>query len=167
MTTKQRVIPETSVDTNLIYQRIERAEIGEVITYDEMSDLIGRNVRTKAAHNLASARRRAFNQRQMVFDAVHKVGIKRLNDVEIVTTTQQAIDKARRSARRAAKRITAVRDFDALPKELRVKHNTFMSALSAMAAITKAGPMAKLEKIVGEAQQTLPLAKTLEAFRDA
>lgn len=165
--TPKKTIQEISVDARLLHQRLKEVGVGETITWEELSKTAGRNV--SAGHAgygaLATARRRAQVDDGMVFDAVSKVGLKRLSDVDIVNTGQSTVDRVRRAARKGAKRLLSVRDFNGLPNELKIKHNAYASLLGAVAAISQEAKVHQLEKHVQNAQAALPLAKTLEVFK--
>lgn len=162
MTDKPRF--EMSVDTKMVYDRL--LGIGETIGYDQLSELVGRDIRDGAYGSLMSARRRALNHDGVLFDAVTNVGLKRMSDPEIVSAGQRDIDKIRRAARRGYTKLTCVQNFDSLPEDERVKHNTFQTVFSALNTVTKAPAIARVEKHVSKTMQTLPLAKTLEAFSE-
>ena len=164
MTTDKRPNFELSVDTRLLYQRLKETHIGDQVSYDELSELIGRDVRNGAHSNLQSARNRCMKHDGIVFGTIRTVGLKRLNDTEIVETAEEQINRIRRASRRAAKTLAQVRDFAAMPEEAQTKHNASLSLFGAVAKITQTSQVQKLEKHVGEAQKQLPLAKTLEFF---
>lgn len=158
---------EISVDAKLLHERLKKVGIDEVISWEDLSEVISRDVRAggSAYGALTTARRRALVDEGMVFDPVKGKGLKRLSDAEIVETSQAKIDSVRRRSRAALKRLACVQNFNGLPSDKQVKHNVFASIFSAFVMVTKAGPMKKLEDQVAEAQAQLPLAKTLEAFR--
>lgn len=158
------VIPQLSVDVRMIFDRLVAAEIGDTISYAEINDMLGRKGKDPAQSVISSARRKALNEHRMVFAAVAKVGIKRLSDVEVVDTSEFSIDKVRRASRRAARRIASV-NFDALPNDKKIRHNTYLSMFGALASITTGASMKKLEGKIAESKMQLPLAKTLEAFK--
>ena len=58
-----------------------------------------------------------------------------------------------------------VKEFDKLPNDLKIKHNTYLSMFGAVSAMTKAGKVKLLESAVEKAHAQLPLARTLEVFR--
>ncbi|MGE3932390.1 MAG: hypothetical protein AB7F67_04020 [Rhodospirillaceae bacterium] len=162
----RRTIPQVSVDTNLVFQRLETAEVGEVVTYAELTVLIGRDVTTRARHNLTSAVRRAERERGMIFAPQRGVGVKRLSDAEIVEAIGAVPAALGRRARRAARWLAAVADWDALPPALKARHNAYLSALGALTEITRPATIAKLERHVDQRhRQALPVAKTLDAFK--
>lgn len=155
---------EMSIDTRVIYDRLKSAAIGQTVTFDELSKELGRKVEGDSS-NIQSALRRLVNTDGIVFDNVRGLGYKRLNDVEIVNTSERDREGMRRQARKIVKRLTCVSNFDALPNDMKIKHNAALSGFGAIAAIMTPGAMKKLEASVEQASQQLPLAKTLEAFR--
>jgi len=54
----RRSIPEMSVDTRLLIERLSRVEIGDFVSYKELSEVIGRDVQGAARGNLTTARHR-------------------------------------------------------------------------------------------------------------
>jgi len=166
MTPKSKPTFAISIDVKTVYDRLAKASIGDIVLYKELEDLIGRPVREKHRWILESARRRCFTQDRMLFGAVSKVGVKRLSDQEIVDTSHDAITRIHRASLRAARRLTVIGNYDSLPAGHKVKHNTNASALALLNHLTKENQLKKLETKVTAATRTLPLQKTLDAFRD-
>lgn len=160
-----KVIPQMSVDTRMLYERLKECDVGHTIPYQELSKIIGREVTGKARSVLATARRKAMTTDRMVFACVYKVGVKRLTDVDIVETSEDCVRRVRKASTRAVRRITTV-DFAKLPNEAKVKHNTYLSVFGALASFTQSGALKAIEKKIGDSKEALPLAKTLEVFRD-
>jgi hypothetical protein len=157
-------IPELSVDTRLIEQRLMAAKTDEIVPYTELSGIIGRDVQSTARHVLNSAINRGLAN-GAVFATVFNVGIKRLADVEIVATGDSAAVKMRRLARRAVRKLSLVKDFSAMPRQIQVRHNTLVSVMGAVAHFSKESAIKKVEAKVAESSQALPLGKTLEVFK--
>ena len=155
---------EMSIDTRLLHDRLKAANVGDVVGYEEMDRILGRDVRGDAYGSLHSARRRLQKNDQIVFGTVHKVGLKRLNDVEIVASAEAEIDGLRRRARRAGERVTCVQNFAGMPAESQIKHNASLSLFGAVSAITNSKRVKRLEERVKAARAALPLAKTLAFF---
>lgn len=155
---------EMSIDTRITYDLLMKAAIGETVTYAAIAKELGRPVSGAEPH-LQSALHRCLSNDNRVFANVSRVGYKRLGDVEIVATGERETEMLRRRAKRAGKRLTCVENFDGLPNDMKVKHNTYLSMFGAISAMTKTGAVKKLEGEVFRAQAALPLAKTLEAFK--
>lgn len=166
MTPNKRPIGTLSIDVKLVYERLAKCSTGDLVTYEDLSAIIGRDIRLKANWVLGSARRRAFTQNQMLFGAIAKVGVKRLSDAEIVATGQDALTRIHKTSLRAARRMTAIRSFDTLDAPARTKHDTYLSALGVLSHLTKEKSMQRLEEKVKASGKTLALARTLEAFSE-
>lgn len=161
-----KAIPEMSVDTTLLYQRIKTLARDEVVPYAELSKIIGREVTDKARANLQSARRRALKEDSIVTEAVFGVGIKRMTDVSIVEHTgDQVRRKIRRASKIAVKKLTCV-EFDSLTNPQKIKHNAEVSQLSTVYAFSDNSTHKKITKKVEETNKTEPLAiaATIAAF---
>lgn len=167
MTQTARAIPELSIDTQTLERLLKTCAIGDVVTYAALSDAIGRDVQNGARHILVSAERRVQRE-QMVFEPVRNVGVKRLDDAAIVGTTAGTMDRVRNLARRQRRKLECVQDFDALPNELKLKHNVAVSVFGILGHITSDRQVKKLEsKMTAQQHDALPMAKFLDAMRDS
>ena len=160
-------IPEMSVDTRLLYQRLAELQPGETITYEALSALVGHDVQRRR-QNLTSARNKALNEDGIVTEAVAKVGIKRLTDHDNVSGTGEALrSRVRRATGKAVRKLMAV-DFAALTQEDKIRQNAELSQISALKAFAKDHYTARLEAEVKKANvgMPLPLGRTLDSFKD-
>lgn len=159
-----KAIPEMSLDSRAVCERLSRAIVGEVVTYKELCELTKRDIQHRDRHILATAIGAQLRE-GVVFSSITNVGVKRLADVEIVSIGEQAIPRIRRAARRAARKLASVKSFDEMPREQKTRHNALLSVLGAVAHFTDTKRVAKVEsKVASTEGATLPLAKTLEAF---
>ena len=163
---KRFVIGEMSVDARLLYERIVKAAVGDTVTYEELSAVIDRNVQGAARSALNSARARAKRDDSMVFGTIMNSGIKRLDDIEIVGTSEAVMRHMRRTARKQVGTLASIRDFNALPNDVKVRHNASVSIMGALMQATSAKAVKTVEARVTMTQQPLALAKTLDAFKD-
>ena len=157
-------IPGPSIDRRILIERMEKASVGDLLPYSELSALLGRDVREKARGSLYSAVRYLRRQNGMVFAAVSNVGMKRLDDTEKISVAESAMRRIRKTAGRAVEALSCVDDFAGLSEDLRVRHQTLMAGAGAVATITSKKKLDQLQKRVREVGNVLPLAKTLEAF---
>ena len=156
-------LPELSIDTKTIYDYLMTIEQGEVIPYGVLSRLIGRNVQREAYPNMHSAVQKVLNDRK-VFEAVYKVGLKRLTDEEIAQISgQQTISKMRRVVRRGAKKVSSA-DYKVLSNDGKIKHNTYLSVLGAVYLATKKKSLKMIESVVGKEYKVIPQTRVLELF---
>lgn len=155
---------EMSIDTRMIYDHLSKAEIGDTVNFTALSEAIGQRVEG-ATPSVQSALRRLQNLDGRIFANVRGVGYQRLSDNEIVKTSESSRDLIRRHAAKSVRRLSCVVDFDGLPNDLKIKHNAGMSMFGAIANMLKPSSVRALENEVAKAQASLPLAKTLEAFK--
>lgn len=166
MTDTSRPRFRVSTETRAIYDKIVKMSVGEIVTYLELSKLIGDDIRANGRAPLNSARRMAQRDNQIVLDVVPKVGIKRMSDIDVVGSANATLGVVRRAARRGINRITAVSDFERLPVEMKIKHNAAVSALGVIAAMSRPKEVRKIEAAVNTSQTgQLPVGRVLEMFR--
>lgn len=153
-----------SIDAQMIYERLEKTTVGEIVGYDELTALIGSDVQLKGRGYMETARRMAMRDKGMVFGPIRGIGLKRLADTEIVRSGQSYISKIRRHARRGMKVLVSVQDFDALPNDLKVRHNATASMLGAVAQFSGSTAQKRIEGAVEQAGNKISYARTLELF---
>ncbi len=161
----RKSIAERSIDTDTLVRRLREVDVGGFVSYENLNELIGRDVQNGARHILRSAVMILLREDRRVFAPVRDEGLKRLNDREIVGTGLETTARIRRLARRGARKVTAVENYDALPKADQVAHNTHLSIFGAIGQFTRPRMVQRLTGAVEEAQKRLPLAKMLEAVK--
>jgi len=157
-------IPEQSMETRMLLDRLAKASVGEVIKYTELSELIGQDVQARSRGHLASAIKSLLNDRQMVFGVIRTVGVKRLSDGEIVAVGDEILPRIRRMAKRATRKLLAVADFNSLTNDQKIRHNAVVSSLATVSFFSKEARVKEIEKQVGSAQP-LPVGKVLGLFK--
>lgn len=155
-------IPAMSADTRTLIDHLRSLAVGEIATYADLSKAIAKDVRARR-HSLHSAMRHLLREGK-VFAAVMSVGIKRLNDQEIVAVGDEGLRRMRKMASRISRKLSCVTDFDALPEKQRHRHNALMSLSMAVGSITDSRRVEKLEQRVAQVGRSLPLASTLHTF---
>jgi len=159
-----RTIPELSIDSKLIYEKLVSLNPGESITYQSLNELIGRDVQNGARGNLVTAKKQLLNE-GVVIETIRNVGVKRLKDAEIAFSGEYAIKKARRAIQKGSKKLICVKDFDSMPQDAQLKHNFSLSVLGALEMITKPQSIKKIEHKIAEEGVKIAAGKTLELFR--
>lgn len=154
-----------SIETKQLLERLMKAEVGELITYKEMTDIVGRDIRKSGSGIMYSARRKALNDCRMVFVTIVNEGIKRASDEEIANSGSSVIDKIRRASKKGKKVLHAVNDFGALTNECKVRHNASASFLGAIDLMTRPKKIIALEEKVKEESDSINVTKTLELFK--
>lgn len=165
---EKRAIPEPSIDTQTLERVLLTVEMGDVVSYKKLSEAIGRNVQNGAWHLLQSARHRVQREYDILFEPVRGEGLKRLDDAAIVGTVTATFNRVKNIARRGRQKIACVQDFDALPNDVKVKHNVAASIFGVLGQLTKESSVKKLEgQITNGKHDALPVAKFLDAMKQS
>jgi len=109
---KTRSMFERSAETERLIDILRG--VNDEISYANASRLAGFAIHG-GTPALTSARRHLETQHGIVFDCVRGVGLRRLGDVEKVTSTARHARSIRRTAKRGTTRIGAIENFAALP----------------------------------------------------
>ena len=158
-----QTIAEQSVDTRLLVALLQKAEIGQVFNYTELSERLGRSI-MGAEPSLSSARRIVQRDFDIVFDVIRGQGIKRLSDAEIVALGDTLPGRVRRTARRMVQKIAKAKDGE-LSKDQITQRNAVVSMAGALIHMASKSNMAKLEDAVRVNAGELAVGKTLELFK--
>ncbi|MFH1719068.1 MAG: hypothetical protein ABIF19_17070 [Planctomycetota bacterium] len=162
-TEKKRAIPELSVDVKLLYQRIAAMEPGDTISYDDLSGIVYRDIRSpKGWALMASARRKALHDDGIVTECVTNVGVKRMDDVAIIGATPAYIKRVRRAARTSATKIGSIQDYAALSDNDRVQHDMAATALGLVLMGTAPKQLKRIEAQVRTSKSELPTAEAIK-----
>lgn len=154
-----------SIETKQLLERLIKAEVGELITYQEMTNIVGRDIRKEGCGIMYSARRKAENDCQIVFITVVNKGIKRASDEEIANSGTSAIAKIRRTSHKGKKRLHCVENFGSLTNESKIHHNAAASFLGAIDLMTRPKKIIALEEVVKKESNSINVTKTLELFK--
>jgi len=134
--TKLAAIPEMSVDARTLMERLQRCQVDETVSYEELSILIGRDVQRDVRYLLATARLRLLedDDNPMYFGAVTNVGLKRLAAIDLVGTGEQSLQHIRRTSRRAARvqAIVPLQELDAVTKRNALFYQSMFGVLTCM-----------------------------------
>lgn len=160
---KDRLSFQTSVETRLLYARLRTLQIGEIVTYQELSGIISQDVQQEGRGKLVSARKMVQRDDGIMCDPVENVGIKRLSDSEGNQSTTQIFGRVRRLSERGVKRLRVVNP-DNLSEEERTRRVASLSVLAVMKLMGKPKTLDKVEASNAGGGE-IPIARTLEFFR--
>lgn len=155
MSTLPRFQP--SLDVKTLSELLLSAEIGEVVTYEKMTEAIGRNI-LNSRSTLSSAMRGVQNSHQFVFSCVPTVGYKRLTNSEIVGKGEQFIKHIKRTSKRGAKNLACVQ-YDELTQDDKTSHNTRMTIFAMVQDNVSTKTTKIIEKMVSDSNAALPSAR--------
>lgn len=161
---EKRTFPKISLDSQMLYDRLIQASPGEMIGYEELTEIIGRNVQNEAYGCLYTARNRARSMNRKVFGIIANVGLKCLEDDEIVAAGYEAVSRARSRARSGLKTLICLQDYAGLPDQIKIKHNTVAAILMVANRVTTPKKIIALEGIISKTMEKLTFDQTLKFF---
>ena len=153
---------KNAVDIDALKIRLCKMQIGEVITYDQISEVIGRNIRKDGKRGIAyQAMNQLLSEQRFVFGTIRNVGFKRLNADETVESTKDGMTRIRKISRKQVKRLSAVDYGSISTNALKVQHNASISLYGAIAFAADSGNLKRLTTTNGNRPEGLPTAETL------
>jgi hypothetical protein len=162
MTEIKKGIAVKSADTSIIENRFRNTQPGDVVTYAELSTLLGRDVREFSMSNIATARRTLVSE-SIFFDCVTNEGYKRLTAEEAVNASDHYRTRAKKAARRGLVHLQNV-PFDSLSEESKRKHLTASAQLGAIELFSSSKSSKKIETAIGNNNHKMALGETLKLF---
>ncbi len=152
---------EKSADTKVIENVLSEMQVGDLLTYEQISAAIGRNVREFAIAALYSARRGLQKTKRMVFACEEGVGIRRLDDSGIVGSVEFDRKAVLRRANRTMDKLACV-NFEGLTESEKRKHTTAAAQMGVVAMFSSKASTRKIEgKINGK---PMAIGETLNLF---
>jgi hypothetical protein len=153
---------EKSADAKVIESVLIEMKVGDMVTYETISSAIGRDVRVFARGALNTARRSLLKSNQMVFDCENGIGIKRLDDGQIVSSTEADRKSLLRKANRTIDKLACV-EFEKLSIEQKRKHTAAASQMGVVAMFSSSSAAKKIESKIKDNKQ-LAIGETLNFF---
>ena len=151
-----------SIETEMIYDRIRKANINEVITYTELRALINADVQSDARRYLYTARNWALRDDNMVFGTIRNVGIKRITGDEVIGETDMALRYIHNKTNYALKVIKAT-DYDSFSPAGMKQQNARVALLGSINLFSEKKSVKKIEEQTNG--KPLTIGRTLKLFR--
>ena len=145
-------------DSEAIARVLSTLAVGDEVSYHELSAAIGRDVQTIARAAMERARYRLERDERRVFGVMFGIGLRRLDDREIVATSDRARAHIRRTSRRAARTVLCS-DYAALTREDQTKHNTALSVFGILEQLAHDRSYRRIEQGVKKSGSVLTDAK--------
>lgn len=164
---KPEILNRASADKLALFDRLKTGKPGDVVTWDELAEVIGRPVKagTLGYEPLRRARWKCVRDLGVVWEPVSAHdGLKCLNDSETVALGVHALGAIRRRARRSNVKMAAVN----AAKLDNADKLTLAGVMALNAAIESAATEKSLKRIeasVGDNPKPLPVARTLEILK--
>lgn len=162
---KQGFIPirgQLAIETSIALERLSKAKPGETVTYKELSELCGCDVR-KRRDIITTPINKLLSEQSKVFITEHGKGIRLLTNEEIPALGFKDIGRIGKIAKRSVRRLAAS-DYDTLSETAKIAHNTHLTILSMMERGTTKKSLTLVTEAVGKRTHPLPLGDTLKLF---
>lgn len=154
---------ELHPDTRLVTDALLRLEPGDALTYQQVGALLSRHI-VGSDYTIQAARRRAEREDGFVFITERGHGLRRLHDSEIAALGDDYATKLRRAAKRNARRVANVQDYDGMTPEDRAARDGALALFGAIAAASKRSTLRRLEK-AAQTEPVLSLGATFNLFK--
>ena len=161
----KQTIKQLSIDSKLIYERLSKMKKGEVVGYDELTDIIKKDVQKGGYSATMTARKMALRENGLVFECIMNEGLKALTDDENISMTgKSGFDRIRKISRRSSTKLMAIDDFDKLPPASKIKHNAHLALFGALQSATKTKTVKRIESHTEE-HSRISVNETIELFK--
>lgn len=114
-------------ETSMLIDLLKDEPIGSEVTYDELSEHIGKDVRTDGNGYLQSAREFLKTEHNQVWGVIRAQGIKHLDDSERIELSKAEQKSARRKAKRSMRTALAVVDYEKLDDAEKAEHQSLVA----------------------------------------
>lgn len=164
--TKKKTVGIASYETQQLAARLKKAvesDSYEVISYGELTRIIGYDVQAEGRAYLKSAREIVERDTGRLLGVVATEGVKLLTPEEQVAAGHDAITKTKRATSKAIKRIGRVQ-VDKLTPDQRLDHHVTASVLGAVHLFTSPKSVSKIEGAVQKSADKLAIGDTLKLF---
>jgi hypothetical protein len=156
-------IQTKSADTLILEARLRDTSPDDVVTYEEMSVILGRDVREYCKSSLITARK-TMQSESIFFDVERGVGIVRLSSDGATKASTSYVRRAKSATRKGLKHLRHV-PFAELSEEGKRMHMTTSTQLGLMDLFGSSKSAKKIETTVVKTGGPLPIGRTLELFR--
>lgn len=157
-----RGIQKKSADTSVIENRLRKTSVGDLVSYDELSKLLGRDVREFCIGSLRTARHTLIAE-SIFFDVVSKEGYLRISQEDATHAAKSYVSRARKAASRGIRHLSNVQ-FNELSDEAKRENLATAAQLGAVKLFSSSVSAKKLEEKIDGQTSPLPIGETLKLF---
>ena len=157
-------IKPTSPDTQLIIDFLAKAEKEQIITYQQISAVIGFDIKDK--YYLLATARKNLAKENILFISIRGIGIKRASDHDKVVQGCSRGRRSRNQLRKGVQELASIENYQSLSREDQVRHNLSLGVYGNLLQFTSAENMKKIEQAVRQENKPLDFTKTLELFQN-
>jgi hypothetical protein len=160
-----RPCPLPGPDTLLLTNSLRGWGVSKIVSYDELTKLLGYDCRSRKGYARLRSALKALKREGIEFRTHATVGLERLSAVGIAEKFAEETHSVNRRANRAMKTGLNVPVSD-LPEDKKAGYLANLSQVAVLRELSTKKAQLKLQNLVVESQQQLPLLKTLEAFKN-
>jgi hypothetical protein len=158
---------ERSIETTLAIKVLRDLPVGEIVTYSELAEAIGKDPQRDGYCYVSRAREILEKELEIVFAAVPNEGIKRLNPREVINLLGDRVGHLRRHSNKSVRKGTTIVPIEQqgeLGNEERLQFHEKMSHLAVIAHALTPKASRKLREAVKEANKSLPVGDLIRLF---
>ena len=151
-------------DRLVIEEALRAASVGVTVTYHSLGVLLGRDVREHCRGALTGARNSLLKDDKYVFSPIPNVGLKRMNDSEIVQDSESDFAKTRRTVSRSMRKLASV-EYDKLSQEDQLRHCAYATQAAVIREMSSKKATKRIAgKVEENGSQQIPVGQTLRLF---
>ena len=140
---RKKMKSSNNFDVQIIKEQLYDADFGDLVTFSQLSALVGKDLQTDGYHILRRALLEMENE-GYVFENVRNEGYRRLSDEERALS-DRVIVSINRKADRGIKQKTVGIDFDGMSKDAQITQNVHLYVLNLTKVVGTKKAMKKLE----------------------
>lgn len=156
---------DVSPDTLTLKSVLREAVVGKVVTYEEMSKALGRDVRKFCYPNLNAARLSLAKTESIIFGTENGVGLRRLDDRQVVESSEKDVKKIRKLTGRSLGKLQTV-DVNKLDEPTKKSFLTRSSQLGAVFLCSQNQAGNKIEGRVRTNSERVPVGEVLKMLSE-
>lgn len=155
--------PEITLEHKLVKERLEKAAIFELVSYGELTEIMGRNAQGTGRGIISSVRRELLNDHGILFVPIYKVGLRRAGTEEVFASGKATFIKILRATKRSARALAGL-EYQGLSGEQKAKHNALATQLAVLSEFSGGRTTKRIESIVAVNDAALTVGNTLKFF---
>lgn len=155
---------EKSADARTLEHVLSNVPVGDTITYLTLSQAIGKDTQLKGRSALHTARNSLLREFGIVFGVETSVGLVRLNDEQIIKSTEHDRSRIQRTAKKAIRKLETVA-FEKLSSDRKRDHVIASAQLGTIAFFSGRKALARLEQKISN-EKAIDVTDTLKFFAE-
>ena len=158
-----KMIHEKLSETRIVENVLAEAAIGQIVSYEQLSRAIGSLI-LKRRYIIDSAKGSLLKTNKMVFGCVRGVGLRRLNDEQVIDSIDCDNARVGKIARKSISKLATV-NFSSLPEDAKRKHVVVSAQVGAIRMFTTPKARNLIEsRVIADSGRTLSIGDTLSLF---